>query len=65
MNCRDSQTDPFFLLPSRTGLDCSIHRASPDTSERTSGAKVKTVMITDPDGNHVAFAQAIGQGMAR
>ena len=36
-----------------------------DTSERTSGAKVKTVMITDPDGNHLAFAEAIDQGMAR
>jgi predicted enzyme related to lactoylglutathione lyase len=36
-----------------------------DTSERTFGAKVKTVMITDPDGNHLAFAQAIDQTMAR
>jgi hypothetical protein len=35
-----------------------------DTSERTVGAKVKTVMITDPDGNHLAFAEAIDQGMA-
>ena len=36
-----------------------------DTSERTSGPKVKTVMITDPDGNHLAFAEAIDQRMAR
>ena len=36
-----------------------------DTSERTSGAKVNTVMITDPDGNHLAFAEAIDQGLAR
>jgi predicted enzyme related to lactoylglutathione lyase len=36
-----------------------------DTSERSSGAKVKTVMITDPDGNHIAFAEAIDQSMAR
>jgi predicted enzyme related to lactoylglutathione lyase len=36
-----------------------------DTSQRTSGAKVKTVMIVDPDGNHLAFAEAIDQGMAR
>jgi hypothetical protein len=36
-----------------------------DTSERTSSAKVKTVMIVDPDGNHLAFAEAIEQGMAR
>ena len=36
-----------------------------DTSQRTSGAKVKTVMIVDPDGNHLAFAEAIDKGMAR
>ena len=36
-----------------------------DTSQRTSGAKVKTVMILDPDGNHLAFAEAINQGLAR
>src|ERR1700681_4236927 len=35
-----------------------------DTSERPSGAKVKTVMIVDPDGNHLAFAEAIDQGRA-
>jgi predicted enzyme related to lactoylglutathione lyase len=32
--------------------------------ERTSGAKVKTVMITDPDGNHLAFAEAADSTMA-
>ena len=36
-----------------------------DTSEASSGAKVKTVMITDPDGNHLAFAEAIDSRMAR
>lgn len=36
-----------------------------DTSESTSGETVKTVMITDPDGNHLAFAQAIDPSMAR
>ena len=36
-----------------------------DTSNASSGAKVKTVMITDPDGNHLAFAQAIDSTMAR
>ncbi|MEO6024391.1 MAG: VOC family protein [Burkholderiales bacterium] len=29
-----------------------------DTSQRTSDTKVKTVMVTDPDGNHIAFAEA-------
>jgi predicted enzyme related to lactoylglutathione lyase len=36
-----------------------------DTSETSPGAKVKTVMITDPDGNHLAFAEAIDPTMAR
>ena len=36
-----------------------------DTSEATSGEKVKTIMITDPDGNHLAFAEAIDPKMAR
>lgn len=36
-----------------------------DTSERPSGAKVKTVMIVDPDGNHLAFAEALDPTMAR
>lgn len=35
-----------------------------DTGERISGEKVKTVMITDPDGNHLAFAEVIDQTMA-
>ena len=36
-----------------------------DTSQRTSGEKVNTVMITDPDGNHIAFAEAIDSGVAQ
>lgn len=36
-----------------------------DTSQQTSGNKVKTVMIVDPDGNHLAFAEAIDKTMAR
>jgi predicted enzyme related to lactoylglutathione lyase len=42
-----------------------LKRLGIDTSGRTSGAKVKTVMIVDPDGNHLAFAEAIDQGLAR
>jgi hypothetical protein len=61
----------YFSAPSsprdesvrRRTRDCSIHPASPYTSERTSGAKLKTVMIVDPDGYHLAFAEAIDQGM--
>jgi len=36
-----------------------------DTSRASSGSKVKTVMITDPDGNHLAFAEPIDPSMAR
>jgi predicted enzyme related to lactoylglutathione lyase len=36
-----------------------------DTSQRTSGEKVKTLMITDPDGNHIAFAEANDSSLAR
>ena len=35
------------------------------TPQRSSGTTVKTVMITDPDGNHIAFAEAIDPSMAR
>lgn len=36
-----------------------------DTSQRTSGTKVKTLMIVDLDGNHIALAEAIDKGMAQ
>ena len=36
-----------------------------DTSQRTSSEKVKTLMITDPDGNHIAFAEATDPSLAR
>lgn len=29
-----------------------------DTSQRSYDSNVKTVMVTDPDGNHIAFAEA-------
>ena len=35
-----------------------------DTSQRTSSDRVKTVMVTDPHGNHTAFAQAIDPSLA-
>ena len=34
-----------------------------DTSHKTSGEKVRTVMITDPDGNHIAIAEALPAGV--
>jgi predicted enzyme related to lactoylglutathione lyase len=36
-----------------------------DTSQRSSGKKVRTLMIADPDGNHVALAETIDTSMAR
>lgn len=42
-----------------------LEKFSIDTSQRTSGKIVKTLMITDPDGNHIAFAEAIEPGIAR
>jgi hypothetical protein len=51
-----------------TGIDQVVARARElgiDTSERSSSEKVKTLMITDPAGNHIAFAEALDEGMAR
>jgi predicted enzyme related to lactoylglutathione lyase len=36
-----------------------------DTSERTSSSRVRTVMVTDPDGNHVALAEAFDSSLLR
>jgi hypothetical protein len=36
-----------------------------DTSQQPSGAQVKTLMIRDPDGNSIAFAETIDRSMAR
>jgi hypothetical protein len=36
-----------------------------DAIQRSSGNKVKTVMIADPDGNHIAFAETMDTSMAR
>jgi predicted enzyme related to lactoylglutathione lyase len=36
-----------------------------DTSERTLGDRIRTVMITDPDGNHIAFAEPIDSSLAQ
>jgi predicted enzyme related to lactoylglutathione lyase len=36
-----------------------------DTSKQSSDSRVKTVMVTDPDGNHIAFAEAADPRLAR
>ncbi|MDB6148148.1 MAG: glyoxalase [Spartobacteria bacterium] len=47
------------------GVTAHLDSLGIDTSQSSSGAKVKTVMITDPDGNHLAFAETIDPTMAR
>lgn len=61
-----------YLLPERAGAGSftlvvssideqagHLSKLKIDTSHRTSNERVKTIMITDPDGNHIAFAEAI------
>ena len=42
-----------------------LEKLNIDTSQRTSGEKVKTLMITDPDGNHIAYAEAMDPNLAQ
>jgi hypothetical protein len=42
-----------------------VKRLGIDTSQTTSSAKAKTLMVVDMDGNHIAFAQALDPTMAR
>ena len=42
-----------------------LGRMNIDTSQRSAGEKVKTLMITDPDGNHIAFAETTDPHMAQ
>jgi predicted enzyme related to lactoylglutathione lyase len=51
-----------------TNLDdhiANLNKLGIATEQRSSGDKVKTLMITDPDGNHIAFAEAIDPHLAR
>jgi predicted enzyme related to lactoylglutathione lyase len=42
-----------------------VEKLGIDASQRSSGAQVKTLMIVDPDGNHIAFAETLDKTMAR
>lgn len=68
----------LYVLPERAGRGSvtlvvddlkaaigTLESMSVDTSERTSNAKVKTVMVTDTDGNHVALAEALDSSLVR
>ena len=56
------------VTPAVTSIDEQVAQLSQlgiDTGQRSSGATVKTLMIADPDGNHIAFAQAMDPSMAQ
>ena len=68
----------IYQLPERAGhasctlavdniVEAAAHLQSLgiDTGKRSSAARAKTIMIADPDGNHLAFAQTADQTMAR
>lgn len=38
-----------------------MHVLGIDVSGQSSNEKMKTLMITDPDGNHIAFVETLGQ----
>jgi hypothetical protein len=42
-----------------------VQKLGIDTSRKTDSPKVKTLMIADPDVNHIAFAQALDKSLAR
>ena len=41
-----------------------LQKLGVDVSNRTANEQVRTVMITDPDGNHIAFAEALDPRLA-
>ena len=67
-----------YQLPERAGsgsftlavtdLEEEVRKANAlgiNTTQQSTGERVKTLMITDPDGNHIAFAQTIDPAMAQ
>jgi predicted enzyme related to lactoylglutathione lyase len=51
-----------------TALDAEVRHLESlniGPGQRSDGKTVKTLMITDPDGNHIAFAQAIDPSLAQ
>ena len=43
----------------------ALRRLGIQDAQASSGEKVKTLMITDPDGNHIAFAEPLDPTLAR
>jgi len=68
----------IYQLPERAGsgsctlavssieeMTAHVERLGIEASQRSSGEQVKTLMIVDPDGNHIAFAEALDKSMAQ
>src|SRR3982751_6108459 len=47
-----------------SGLAQHLEKLGVDTGNKSTGEMVKTIMIKDPDGNSIAFAQVSDQTMA-
>jgi hypothetical protein len=47
------------------GVIAHARKLGLDTSNTWSTAQVRTLMTSDPDGNHIAFAEAFDKTMAR
>jgi predicted enzyme related to lactoylglutathione lyase len=47
------------------GVVTHVRKLGVDTSQRSTNPRVETLMIVDPDGNHIAFAEAKDRGLAR
>jgi predicted enzyme related to lactoylglutathione lyase len=54
-----------LVVTSVAELIAQLDKLNIDTTQRTEGYRVKTVMITDPDGNHIAFAEPIDPSLAQ
>jgi hypothetical protein len=55
----------FLAVSDIEELVTHVRKLDIDASQRSTGAKVRTLMIVDPDGNHIAFAETIDKSMAR
>ena len=56
-----------FTLAVRNIADeiAKLNAMGVDTSDQTSSPRVKTVMIVDPDGNHIALAEALDPSLLK
>lgn len=42
----------------------TVEKLGIDATQRYAGAQVKTLMIVDPDGNNIAFAEVVDKSIA-